>query len=145
MRFRYPLQKIVDLKSIEKNHAEWMLSRALGILRNEQSALRELMEERNLVWEQLAESSARTTVSQMKLLQEYADHLDRRIRRKSAEVDKAKAEVAEKQNELAAKMKEEQVWTKVKEKAYEQFVMTVRKKEQDQLDEIALTRSVRTV
>ena len=140
MRFRYPLQKIVDLKSTEKNHAEWMLSRALGTLRNEQSALRELMEERERVWEQLAESSVRTTVSQMKLLQEYADHLDRRIRRKSAE-----ANVAEKQNVLAEKMKEEQVWTKVKQKAYEQFVMTVRKKEQDQLDEIALTRSVRTV
>ena len=36
MRFRYPLQKLVDLKTNQKEQAEWMLSEAIADLQREE-------------------------------------------------------------------------------------------------------------
>jgi flagellar FliJ protein len=146
MRFRYPFQKLLDLKTNEKTQAEWMLSEAIGILRQEESTLSELYEARNQVNSRMADVSAGlTTVSQLKLLQDYAEHLDQQIMRKNRDVRQAQHLVHEKQQHLSAKMIEEKIWTKAKDKAYAQFVSAVLKKEQEEMDEIAMTRRVRTI
>ncbi|TNJ64295.1 flagellar export protein FliJ [Paenibacillus hemerocallicola] len=146
MRFRYPLQKLVDLKTNEKEQAEWMLSEAVGQLQQEQQALTELEEELARVGEELAYASIhRTTISQMQLLQHYSQHLEQQIRLKTKDVDRAQANVTDKQHVLTGKMMEEKVWTKAKEKAQLQFTAIVMKKEQEELDEIALNRRVQTI
>lgn len=146
MRFRYPLQKLVDLKKNEKEQAEWMLSEALGQLRQERQALTELEAELARVAEELAYASIhRTTISQMQLLQHYSQHLEQQIRLKAKDVDRAQANVTDKQQSLTGKMMEEKVWTKAKEKAQLQFTAIVMKKEQEELDEIALNRRVQTI
>jgi flagellar FliJ protein len=146
MRFRYPLQKLVDLKTNEKEQAEWMLSEAVGQLQQEQQALTELEAELARVGEELAHASIhRTTISQMQLLQHYSQHLEQQIRLKTKDVDRAQANVTDKQQVLTGKMMEEKVWTKAKEKAQLQFTAIVMKKEQEELDEIALNRRVQTI
>lgn len=146
MRFRYPLQKLVDLKTNEKEQAEWMLSESVGRLQREESALSELLAERAQVGEKLENASVRsTTISQMQLLQHYSLHLEQMIRLKSKDVDGAKSDVADKQLVLSGKMMEEKVWTKAKEKAQLQFTAFVLKKEQEELDEIALNRRIQTI
>ncbi|MDF2725047.1 MAG: hypothetical protein K0Q59_4722 [Paenibacillus sp.] len=146
MRFRYPLQKLVDLKKNEKEQAEWMLSEALGQLRQERQALTELEAELARVGKELAYASIhRTTISQMQLLQHYSQHLEQQIRLKAKDVDRAQANVTDKQQSLTGKMMEEKVWTKAKEKAQLQFTAIVMKKEQEELDEIALNRRVQTI
>ena len=42
MRFRYSLQKIVDLKANETKQAEWLLSDAVGRLSEAEHSLQEL-------------------------------------------------------------------------------------------------------
>lgn len=146
MRFRYPLQKLVDLKTNEKEQAEWMLSEAVGRLQEEQRSLTELEAELARVGEEIAYASIhRTTISQMQLLQHYSQHLEKQIRLKTKDVDRAQANVTDKQNVLTGKMMEEKVWTKAKEKAQLQFTAIVMKKEQEELDEIALNRRVQTI
>ena len=146
MRFRYPLQKLVDLKTNEKEQAEWMLSEALGRLQREESALSELMAEQAQVGEELENASARSTaISRMQLLQHYSQHLEQMIRLKLRDVDGAKTDVADKQLALSGKMMEEKVWTKAKEKAQLQFTAILMKKEQEELDEIALNRRIQTI
>ncbi|MEC0268507.1 flagellar export protein FliJ, partial [Paenibacillus anseongense] len=39
MQFRYSFQQIVDLKNNERTQAEWILSEAMGQLRNEETNL----------------------------------------------------------------------------------------------------------
>ncbi|PYI50369.1 flagellar export protein FliJ [Paenibacillus flagellatus] len=146
MRFRYPLQKLVDLKTNEKEQAEWMLSEAVGALQREELTLAELLAEHRRVAEELESASARkTTISQIQMLQHYLQHMEQQIRAKSNDVHRAQSNVADKQQALTEKMMEEKVWTKAKEKAHRQFTAFVLKKEQEEMDEIALTRRAQTI
>lgn len=146
MRYRYPFQKLLDLKTNEKEQAEWNLSDAIGQLQQEQLSLSALTEERSRVAEQLGLASARmTTISEIQLLELYLQRLDRQMHSKAKDVEKAKANVADKRQALSGKMMEEKVWTKAKEKAQIQFTATLLKKEQEELDEIALTRRIQTI
>ncbi|MDF2813919.1 MAG: hypothetical protein K0Q81_119 [Paenibacillus sp.] len=146
MRFRYPLQKLIDLKSNEKTQAEWGLAEAIGVLQSELSQLSGLHQNRSDVQHELSNASSnRTTVFQLMQHQDYLNYLEKQIIRKQADVESAERQVEVKQMELSEKMKEEKVWEKAKEKAFDQFSSTMQKKEQDELDEIALTRRVQTV
>lgn len=146
MRFRYPLQKLVDLKATERTQAEWGLSEAIGVLQAERNEMAVLQHKKSDVQSQLGDASMnRTTVSQLKLLQDFLDYLDKEIGRKLKDIEKAEIQVELKQQQLSEKMKEEKVWEKAKEKAFTHFTSVMQKKEQDELDEIALTRRVQTV
>jgi flagellar FliJ protein len=146
MRFRYHLQKLVDLKSNEKEQAEWMLSEAVAQLLREETELSGLLEEKERADAELEAAAVETTsVSRVQMLQQYSEHLERQIRIKQGDVKKAQENVAVKRAFLAEKMKEEKAWLKAREKAELQFFSLKMKKEQEQLDEIALTRRMQTI
>ncbi|WP_028550424.1 flagellar export protein FliJ [Paenibacillus sp. UNC451MF] len=141
MRFRYAFQKIVDLKTNEKTQAEWLLSQAIGKMREEESSLSELHEAKDGIYEELYQvSTKKATISQMMLLQQYVEHIDQQIVLKNHDLMQAKEAVHAKQDILAGRVLEEKVWSKAKEKAYQRFTVNVLKKEQDQLDEMATNR-----
>ncbi|MDF2723233.1 MAG: flagellar export protein FliJ [Paenibacillus sp.] len=146
MQFRYHLQKLVDLKTNEKEQAEWALSEAIVAMEKEKQQLAELHNEQDRLSLQLESAAAgRTTISAMQVHAQYMQHLSVRQKQKVQEVDQAIANVTTKQLVLTDKMMEEKVWTKAKEKAREQFTAFVLKKEQEELDEIALGRRVHTI
>ncbi|WP_284639041.1 flagellar export protein FliJ [Paenibacillus silviterrae] len=141
MRFHYTFQKIVDLKTNEKTQAEWVLSEAMGRLRQEQSSLSELQQAKDKLSEELLRASeSRTTISELKLMQGYLEHMDQCIHAKHQDVQKAQSQVQLKQEHLTDKMLEEKVWTKAKEQAFTRFTATMLKKEQEQMDEMATNR-----
>jgi flagellar protein FliJ len=146
MRFRYPLQKLVDLKANEKTQAEWGLSEAIGMLHSELQAMALLQQRSSEVQSQICDASTnRTTISQLKLLQDFVDYQEKEIARKMRDVAAAERQVEQKKLVLSEKMREEKVWEKAKEKEFAQFTSLMQKKEQEELDEIALTRRVQTV
>lgn len=141
MRFRYAFQKIVDLKINEKTQAEWLLSEAIGKVREEESSLSELHAEKDGIQEQLLRASAsKATISQMLMYQQYSEHIDNRIALKNKDLEKAQQVVLVKQDNLAGRIMEEKVWTKAREKAQLRFKANMLKTEQDQLDEMATNR-----
>jgi flagellar FliJ protein len=139
--FRYPLQKIVDLKANEKTQAEWVLSHALGILQEEEHSLHSLHSEKSEIHEDLSKvvgSSA--NISQLRTFQNYMTHLDNKIMKKSVDVKQAEQNVVHKKDHLSDKMMDEKVWSKAKDKARMIFDALERSKEQQVLDEMATTR-----
>lgn len=143
MKFRFPLQKIVDLKKNEKTQAEWLLSQAIAKLREEQQFLLELYNEITRQHELLGRSSeVPTSVAQIQYVQDYIDHLGNQIIRKQAEVDLARTNVEGKQQTLMVKSVDEKVWKKAREKALRQFTLSSLRKEQRDLDEMATIRHV---
>ncbi len=141
MRFRYPLQKIVDLKSSEKSMAEWAYAAALGRLRQEEEALGALLAEREAVEAQLIRTaSVRVTLAELASIQHYLDVLDGRIQRQGQRVETAEAQVRIKRNGLVEKSVDEKVWLNTREKALEAFKYDWLKKQQNELDEIAMVR-----
>ncbi|NHN28382.1 flagellar export protein FliJ [Paenibacillus agricola] len=140
-RFKYAFQKIVDLKANEKTQAEWMLSEAIGKVREEESSMTMLHSEKDGLQEQLSTISAgRTTISEIMLLQQFVDHVDHRIVLKNKDLQHARGVMVKKQDVLTGKVLEEKIWTKAKDKAHQSFTAVVLKKEQEQLDEMATNR-----
>lgn len=141
MNFRYALQKIVDLKSNEKTQAEWLLSSAVSQLREEESSLSELCIERQGIENLLIDASiGSTTASELMLFQNYLTHMDRRIDAKLDDVRSAEEHVTTSRTHLSEKAVEEKVWFRARDKARDVFVAESLKKEQNELDEMAITR-----
>jgi len=139
MKFRYSLQKVLDLKNSEKNQAEWMLSEAIGKLQMEERQLNSLLDEQHAEREALISGNG-LTISTLVARQNYLDYLEREIQRKSSDVEQAHLLVMEKQQNLHDKVLDEKVWTKAKEKAYRKHLTFILKKEQGELDEMATLR-----
>lgn len=137
--FRYALQKIVDLKGNEKTQAEWLLSKAVFRLREEQDSLGRLESEKEM-WLNGIHASQSQTVSDLQTAQEYVSHLNRRILNKHLDVNNASQQVASSQDRLTGKMKDEKIWSNAKERAMHQFTERMRKQEQEALDELAVMR-----
>ncbi|OCT13815.1 flagellar export protein FliJ [Paenibacillus pectinilyticus] len=141
MSFRYSFQQIVDLKNNERTQAEWILSEAMGQLRNEETNLHGLVEQKeNLHNEMVRAATHASTISNMLMLQSYMNHVDKQIARKHQDVRHAQHVVTQKQDHLSEKMIDEKVWSKAREKAHNQFRAMVAKKEQEALDEMATNR-----
>lgn len=141
MRFRYSFQKIVDLKSNEKTQAEWYLSSAVGRLRDEEQSLDTLRSERQDVQETISKATAdRITISEVMIYQQYLMHIDQRIVSKHEDLQMAERNVALQQENLTSKMMEEKKWFNARDKAKQLYTAAALKREQDELDEMALTR-----
>ena len=144
MRFRYPLQKIVDLKGSEKSMAEWEYAAALGQLHREEKKLGELRAERRRAEEEMARLAlSGVTLAELNNLQYYIDALDLKIRMQEESVRAAGRLVEKRRQALADKTVEEKVWLKARERAYEKFRCEMLIVEQNKIDEIALVRAAR--
>jgi flagellar FliJ protein len=144
MGFRYAFQQIVDLKNNERTQAEWVLSEAIGHLRSEESSLQQLEAHMERSRQELSgEMEKVTTISQMQVMQQYVNHLNRQISKKNDDVRHAERHVEQKQQVLQDKMVDEKVWTQARDKAYQAHAALTLKKEQAELDEIASVRFLR--
>jgi flagellar FliJ protein len=141
MKFRFPLQKIVDLKGNEKTQAEWLLSQALSKLRDEEQFLLELFDEIAKQQAQLSRSAETPIpIVDIQYIQGYITHLEKRIERKQVEVQDARVNVQGKQSLLMDRSVDEKVWIKAREKAFNLFTATSLKKDQQDMDEMASSR-----
>ncbi|WP_027090870.1 flagellar export protein FliJ [Cohnella thermotolerans] len=142
MNFRYPLQKIVDLKGSEKSMAEWEYASALGRLKAEEERLEELRLRKEETERQLAEQSLRPTpLNEILRLQQFIEWLDRQVKNQLAEVRKAEDQIVQRRQRLADKMVDEKVWLNAKDKARERFRTEWLAREQNELDEMAVMRA----
>lgn len=138
MRFRYPLQKIVDLKSNEKSQAEWILSQALAHLRLEEQSLEQLVANREMLANQINESAkGRISVVDLTNLQSYLEYMDTLIAQKNQNVLQAKREVVDKSIIVTNKSIDEKVWLKARKRSYDTFAKEQLRQEQYILDEMA--------
>jgi flagellar FliJ protein len=146
MSFRYPLQKIVDLKGSQKSMAEWEYAAALGKLRKEEERLAFLLQERKEVEQALEDISKRPTLlTRLLSLQQYIDILDERIRLQNEGIRVAEIQVMKCQGLLTDKMVDEKVWLNARDRALERFREDRLAKEQNELDEIAIVRAANSL
>ena len=144
MRFRYPMQKIVDWKQNEKSMAEWAYAAALGNLRAEEEKLSRLLREREGLARQLEQALSRpTSLARLHQLQLYLETLDARSREQTDGVRRARDEMQKRQAQLTERMMDEKVWLNAREKAWERFRLEWQRREQNELDDLAAVRAAR--
>jgi len=141
VRFRYKLQKIVDLKSNQKEQAEWLLTGALSKLKLEEQSLEELIMTRCSVEDAISVgASSGISASELIMLEQYIQHIDMLIAQKKESIRQAQQEVDDKSEHLVAAMKDEKIWMKARERSLQTFRAAFLRQEQAILDETAITR-----
>jgi len=141
MKFRYKLQKIVDLKSNEKAQAEWLLSGALAKLKLEEQSREELLQLRKSIEDQIHRATGEgISAADLIMLQQYLQHVDKLIEYRTESVRQAQRDVDEKSRHLVDAMKDEKVWMKARERSMQAFKAAFLRQEQAILDEMAIAR-----
>lgn len=142
MRFRYPLQKIVDLKGSEKSMAEWDYAASLGRLREEEARLRELQEARADAETHMADTAAApVALSELASLQHYLNALDGKIRLQLSGVASAEKVVHLRRGKLVEKSVDEKVWLNARDRALQVHRSEWLRTHQNELDEMAIVRA----
>jgi flagellar FliJ protein len=142
MAFRFPLQKVVDLKSNQKAQAEWGLAKALARAREEEKALRELERNRQSLRDRLDESARKPVCAgELAEIERCIRLLDDRILSKRADLERALKAVDASRQHLVERTLDEKVWLRARERALERYRAFMLKKEQQEIDEIALLRA----
>lgn len=143
MKFKYPFQKVVDIKHSERTQSEWMLSQALGVLQVEEGTLSELTGLRQRLEDEMTKTSVHSTkIVELQMAQDYLSYVNQQISFKLNDIEKARLEVNHQQDDLSGKVQDEKVWARAKEKALYQYQELSLKKEQQELDELATLRYI---
>jgi flagellar FliJ protein len=142
MRFVYPFQQIVDLKTNEKKQAESELSEAINNLNVVELEMNEL---KKTQWHQKQDlhelASEGVSVAHLLQKQQYIDFLEDRIQQSLKRMSLAEQAVEDTRKMLTDRMVDEKVWLQTKEKAKVAFQTSMLQIEQNQLDEMATMRT----
>lgn len=141
MKFRYVYEQIVNLKVNETNQARWKLSTALSQYEQEQNVLQALLKQKDELQSHIHKQTlSGASVTELQSLYAYLEFLENSIRSQSDNVSHAANQVKDTKQTLQHRMIDEKKWNKSKEKAYRSFLSEFYKKEQEELDEMALQR-----
>ncbi len=141
LKFNYSFQKVVDLKTSEKNHAEMHLSSAIGKLQAETHTLGQLFSDKDHMADSLQDKATNAVSAfQLQQMQDYINYIDQCILQKRQDIQMAQVKVEEKKEHLTTKMLDEKVWLQARGKALESFQKDEGLREQNELDEMATVR-----
>ncbi|HZG84399.1 flagellar export protein FliJ [Paenibacillus sp.] len=142
MKFVYPFQKVLDVKTNEKKEAESRLAEAFGALREAESELREAAGEKERAQTRLAEEAlGALAMAEVIASQRYIDYLDERIKAAERKMREAERRVAELRERLTDKSMDEKIWLNAKDKALAEHRKEAERRLQHELDEMATARS----
>lgn len=136
--FQYPYQRILELKTKDKEQSQTHLAKAL----QKQEKLEQQIASIEQSIDQLCQSieglqSKKIRVTEIINLHDYRYKLEKRLNQEKKEMHYATLQVNKRQQELAEKVKEEKVWDKHKSNALEHYITEERRLENLRLDEIA--------
>lgn len=134
--FRYSFQKILDLKTNEKDRALQAFGESLNRLSRAEVTLQNLMRKKDEILLSL-QYQKETNISTYLTYQEYLSKLDREIVQCMQKLELAKQDSERKQQMLRARTTDEKIWRNLREKAYESHREEMLRQEQIELDEAA--------
>jgi flagellar FliJ protein len=139
-RFHYPFQRVLELKEKEKENSQLQMAKAIRRQEKVELRLSELQEDISQAQSQLSAKQKRgISIIELRMLEDYIEHLRRRLSLEHTEFKFAKKNVEKKQEVLLEKLKEEKTWIVLKEKQAQEFFHQGKIQEQIQLDEMATT------
>jgi len=143
-RFRFRLQKLVEVRRLKEDALRQELARAQEALERERAVLGKLAGARGATLEELRASvGGRLDVEWIAAYHRYLGFLAHRIREQGAVVDRLAREEAAKREALIAARRARMVVEKLKERAYARYREEIGRMEQAFLDEVGTIRYAR--
>lgn len=146
MKFKFPLQKVLDHRHIKMDLARKDFLEAQTFLQEEQKKLEEMIDLKNRSMSQRSATAGLTTGWQSKVdqLNAFITGQDLRIAQQNERLRKIEKVVESRREILKDALIEVKIMERLKEKKQADFLQEVREKEAKELDEISSTRFVRT-
>lgn len=143
MTYRFPLQKVLDLKEKEKQQAQQELGVSLKKQLDEQEEMVRLNKRLETVQESINQRISGVKAAELHEHQRYLEYLNQQIRQLQGRLVLTNKEVDKKQHFLMEKSKDEKIWQEWKQKLVIEYEQTQLKQERDMLDEMANIRYFR--
>lgn len=143
LKFKYSYQRVLDLKTREKEAAQAQVAQAMRKLEKAEQTARELSAQLEREENKLWAVGQSISISEIRNRVTYIEHLRRQMMQQQLAVRMASRQVQQKQNILDEKVKEEKKWSIHKEKLALQYLEERKRQEQLQLDELSAQRYFR--
>lgn len=143
MTYRFPLQRVLDVKEKEKQQAQQDLGVSLKKQHDVEEKMTALSEKRTTIQEHMIQQSRGCKALELHDQQRYITHLDRQIVLLQNNLLQTKKEVEKNQGVLMEKSKEEKIWQEWKQEMFTRHQQVALKQEQEMLDEMASIRYFR--
>ncbi|KMZ40419.1 MULTISPECIES: flagellar export protein FliJ [Bacillales] len=135
--FQFHLQKVLDLKEKEKEQAEWAFGKSIQRKNEEEWKLSQLTEHHDEMTMRLQEVQMQTcSAAQLISITQYQQSVARSIQNQQRTLHGCEQDVERCQSRLTERMKESQLWQRLREKSLHQFLDDQKQREQKELDEI---------
>lgn len=146
MKFKFPLQKVLDHRHIKMDLARKDYLEAQAFLADEQKKLQEMIDLKNSSLTQRSSLAGQTTrwQEQVNQINNFLTLQDLRIAQQNERLLKIEKVVESRREILKDALTEVKIMERLKEKKKADFLQEVREKEAKELDEISTTRFVRT-
>lgn len=143
MKFKFPLQKVLDHRLVVQNIAQKDFQLARDHLDEQERLLQRMREDMKSAREEagrIAVSGAAGAPGRWQQIHEFTLLQDRRIETQRAKVLEAGKLVEEKREILRQKAIDSKIMEKLKERRKEQFLQEAKEKEQKEVDELNVLR-----
>ncbi|MFI8710819.1 flagellar export protein FliJ [Brevibacillus brevis] len=135
--FQFHLQKVLDFKEKEKEQAEWAFGKSIQRKNEEEWKLSQLTEHHDEMTIRLQEVQMQTcSAAQLISITQYQQSVARSIQNQQRTLHGCEQDVERCQSRLTERMKESQLWQRLREKSLHQFLDDQKQREQKELDEI---------
>ncbi|TKI54961.1 flagellar export protein FliJ [Brevibacillus antibioticus] len=135
--FQFHLQKVLDLKEKEKEQAEWAFGKSIQRKNEEEWKLSQLTEHHDEMTMKLQEVQMQAcSAAQLISITQYQQSVARSIQNQQRTLHGCEQDVERCQSRLTERMKESQLWQRLREKSLHQFLDDQKQREQKELDEI---------
>ncbi|GAB7388219.1 hypothetical protein BSNK01_20560 [Bacillaceae bacterium] len=138
--YRFPMQRILDLKVKEKEKAQLEYGNALQKWRAEENRLRQLQAQIRALQEERCNRTSRTKISELRDYEGYLHYLEELARQQQRRLKQTERELENRQNALLDKTREVKMWQRWQERWKANWQYQREKKEQAALDETATVR-----
>ena len=140
--YRFRLQRVLDYRRRREEESEHALRQAQLLHQEEEARLAALQTEAQAQEEQLEESrGAALAPAELQSWQRYHQILSQQIAAQQSVVTQAAHVVTEQRQQLLVARQETRVIEKLHDKAKQRYLLELASREQQLLDELALTRS----
>lgn len=144
--FRFRLETVLKYRQFLEDQKLAALAEAQRILEEEKEKARKLIDMRAQYFAALREETKKEelSINMLSFYQAYIFYLDRSIERQNKIVERARAVVVEKQQELIEAKKQKEVMVKLRERAWQAYKYEEDRRDQIALDETASIKFIRT-
>lgn len=135
-KFQFRFQKVLDYKQTVEDLKRSNYSLEVNALSKEKDKLDYFIHGKKVISNQRNNSTVQTTVKDLKLFNNYLNHMNEIICEQNDIVNTKKADVEFARKELIKSVKEKKTFEKLKDKDYDNHLFELKKEEEKMVDQI---------